>query len=126
MSTENDDKILLEKRKSESQAIGGLESAARRVKVDEKKMESSSVLIQASSVVLQQQLQSQQAAAADPNRPKKQISAYTYFSLQFREIIRARFSYLSSLQIIKAVSQKWNSLNRDQKQPFEMLANEDK
>lgn len=58
--------------------------------------------------------------------PRKPLSAYVYFSQEFREIIRTRFSFLSSAQVMKAVSFKWQSLSKEQKQPFQQIANEDR
>lgn len=63
---------------------------------------------------------------ASENKPKKPLSAYIYFSQEFREIIKQRYPYLTVLQIMKAVSYRWSKLSKDQKAPFEQIANEDK
>lgn len=63
----------------------------------------------------------------DPaNKPKKPLSAYIYFSQEFREIIRQRFQYMTVSNIMKAVSFKWKNLARELKGPFEGAAAEDK
>jgi structure-specific recognition protein 1 len=59
-------------------------------------------------------------------KPKKPLSAYIFFSQEFREIIRQRFPFFNSAQIVKAVSFKWNSLKKEQRLPYEQIANEDK
>lgn len=63
---------------------------------------------------------------SDVSKPKKPLSPYIFFSQEFREIIRQRFSSLNSLQIMKAVSFKWQSLSKEQKDPFERASTEDK
>ena len=60
------------------------------------------------------------------DKPKKPLSAYIYFSQEFREIIRSKFPFLTVAQIMKAVSYRWQLLNKDQKLPFEQIAIEDK
>lgn len=60
------------------------------------------------------------------DKPKKPLSAYIYFSQEFREIIRSKFPFLTVAQIMKAVSNRWQTLTKEQKQPFEQIANEDK
>ena len=54
------------------------------------------------------------------------MSAYIYFSQEFREIIRQRFPFLTVAQIMNAVSYRWKNLSKEQKQPFEQIAMEDK
>lgn len=60
------------------------------------------------------------------NKPKKPLSAYIYFSQEFREIIRQRFPFLTVAQIMRAVSFRWSNLTKEQKLPFESIAIEDK
>lgn len=64
--------------------------------------------------------------APTENKPKKPLSAYIYFSQEFREIIRARFPFLTVAQIMRAVSYRWSNLSKEQKLPFEQIAVEDK
>jgi hypothetical protein len=68
---------------------------------------------------------SQQNQAVE-DKPKKPLSAYIYFSQEFREIIRSKFPFLTVAQIMKAVSYRWQLLTKDQKLPFEQIAIEDK
>lgn len=60
------------------------------------------------------------------NKPKKPLSAYIYFSQEFREIIKLRFPFLTVAQIMTAVGNRWGSLTKEQKAPFELVANQDK
>ncbi|TNV85032.1 hypothetical protein FGO68_gene4044 [Halteria grandinella] len=109
---------LLDKRKSENQAQQ--EEPNRRLKLEEKKDDpKSSVLLQAATTVVQQQHQIQQ-------QTRKPISAYAFFSKQFRDIVRLRLPYVSPIALIKGVTYKWKSLSKEQKTPFENLAIEDK
>lgn len=62
----------------------------------------------------------------DLNKPKKPLSAYIFFSQEFREIIKLRFPFLTVAQIMTAVGNRWGSLTKEQKAPFELVANQDK
>lgn len=128
--------LLLEKRKS-APDTSGLEEPGKRMKLEDRKdsqIFSSSFHLKTATLPggqtgLQSQhslaLASQNSGIVD-NKPKKPLSGYIYFSQEFREIIRQRFPFLNSRQIMKAVSFKWQRLSKEQKHPFESTANEDK
>lgn len=61
---------------------------------------------------------SQNQAAGDL-RPKKPLSAFVFFSQEFREILRQRFPFLTVNQVLKAVNFKWANMNKELKAPFE-------
>jgi hypothetical protein len=54
-------------------------------------------------------------ANSDPSKPKKPLSAYIYFSQEFRELIRQRFPFLNVSQVMKAVTFRWQRLTKEQK-----------
>jgi hypothetical protein len=54
-----------------------------------------------------------QASQNVEDKPKKPLSAYIYFSQEFREIIRMKFPFLTVAQIMKAVSYRWSSLTKE-------------
>lgn len=128
--------ILLEKRKSAADT-SGLEELGKRMKLEDRKdsqtfsssFQLKTATLPGGQISLQSQhshaMASQNSGNAD-NKPKKPLSGYIYFSQEFREIIRQRFPFLNSRQIMKAVSFKWQRLSKEQKRPFESTANEDK
>jgi hypothetical protein len=89
----------------------------KRIKLEENKGDGSSTKIQ---------MTLSQASQNPENKPKKPLSAYIYFSQEFREIIRQRFPFLTVAQIMKAVSYRWGQMTKEQKAPFENVANKDK
>ena len=59
-------------------------------------------------------------------RPKKPLSAYIYFSQDNREIMKEQHAELSSLEMMKHVSYKWNLMSQEEKHAYNILATEDK
>jgi hypothetical protein len=59
-------------------------------------------------------------------RPKKPLSAYIYFSQEFREKLKSEHTDLSSNDIMKQVSTKWAHMDKDEKNPYNEIAAEDK
>jgi len=59
-------------------------------------------------------------------RPKKPLSAYIYFSQEYRENLKEEHPEWSSHEIMKHVSAKWAHMDKDEKQPYNDMAAEDK
>ena len=47
------------------------------------------------------------------SKPKKPLSAYIYFSQEFREIVRNKYTQMTVTQIMKAVSFQWSTLSKE-------------
>lgn len=59
-------------------------------------------------------------------RPKKPLSAYIYFSQEYREKLKEQHPDWSSHEIMKHVSAKWSHMDKDEKHPYNEMAAEDK
>ena len=59
-------------------------------------------------------------------RPKKPLSAYIYFSQEYREKLKEQHPDWSSHEIMKHVSGKWAHMDKHEKQPYNDLAADDK
>ena len=59
-------------------------------------------------------------------RPKKPLSAYIYFSQEFREKLKMEHVDWSSHDIMKHVSAKWAHMDKDEKYPYNEMAADDK
>lgn len=55
-------------------------------------------------------------------RPKKPLSAYIYFSQEYREMLKEEHPNWTSNDIMKHVSSKWSHMDKDEKQPYNDLA----
>ncbi|KAI8449560.1 high mobility group box domain-containing protein [Phakopsora pachyrhizi] len=62
----------------------------------------------------------------DPNAPKRPLSAYMYFSQDWRERIKAENPEVSFGEIGRLLGQKWKSLSDEEKKPYEDMAGRDK
>ena len=65
-------------------------------------------------------------AKRDLARPKKPLSAYIFFSQEVRDKMKAEHPEWNSTEIMKHVSSKWQHMSKEQKQPYNDLANKDK
>lgn len=70
-------------------------------------------------------------APRDPNAPKNPLSAYIYFSNDYREKIKADQSVkaeknLPPSEMMKIVAEKWKTITEEEKEPFSELARIDK
>lgn len=59
-------------------------------------------------------------------RPKKPLSAYIYFSQEYREKLKEDHPEWNSQDIMKHVSAKWAHMDKNGKQPYNDMANHDK
>lgn len=59
-------------------------------------------------------------------RPKKPLSAYIYFSQDFREKLKEQHPEWSSNEIMRHVSAKWSHMDKKQKEPYNEMAAMDK
>lgn len=71
----------------------------------------------------------------DPNMPKKPLSAYIYFSqevsivgvnVKIREVIKRENPHMPVAEIMKEVSVRWSKMLKENKKPYEELAQRDK
>jgi len=62
----------------------------------------------------------------DPNAPKRPLSAYMYFSQDWRERIKTEHPEVSFGEIGRLLGQKWKSLSDEDKKPYEDMASRDK
>ena len=47
------------------------------------------------------------------NQIRKPYSGFIYFSQQFLEVIRHRFTYLTNQQVTRALAYRWTNLTRE-------------
>lgn len=62
----------------------------------------------------------------DPNAPKRPLSAYMFFSQDWRERIKTENPEVSFGEIGRLLGLKWKSLAEDEKKPYEDMACRDK
>lgn len=62
----------------------------------------------------------------DPNRPKRALSAFMFYSNEVREQVKAERPDLTFLQIAGEIGSRWRQLSDHQKRPYERMAAEDK
>lgn len=62
----------------------------------------------------------------DPHMPKKPLSAYIYFSQETREKIKKDNPKMPVASIMKEVSNRWNSMTKQEREPYVSAAKEDK
>lgn len=65
-------------------------------------------------------------AKREVSRPKKPLSAYIYFSQEYREKLKEQHPEWCSNDIMKSVSTRWQQMEKSQKEPFVELAAQDK
>ena len=70
----------------------------------------------------------EKAAGADPNAPKKAVSAFFHFSIEKRKALKeeAGDAKLDFAETAKKVSDAWKALGEDDKKKYEALAAKDK
>jgi len=59
-------------------------------------------------------------------RPKKPLSAYIYFSQEYREKLKEQHPEWSSNEIMRHVSAKWSHMDKKLKEPYNEMAAQDK
>ncbi|KNZ61353.1 high mobility group protein B1 [Puccinia sorghi] len=62
----------------------------------------------------------------DPNAPKRPLSAYMYFSQDWRERIKNENPDVSFGEIGRLLGHKWKALSEEEKKPYEDMACRDK
>ncbi|TFK19364.1 hypothetical protein FA15DRAFT_674486 [Coprinopsis marcescibilis] len=62
----------------------------------------------------------------DPNKPKRALSAYMFFSQDWRERIKAENPDAGFGEVGKLLGAKWKELDEEEKKPYVELANKDK
>ncbi|KAK9717748.1 Non-histone chromosomal protein 6 [Basidiobolus ranarum] len=62
----------------------------------------------------------------DPNAPKRALSAFMFFSQEWREKVKTENPDVSFGQIGKILGEKWNKMDETEKKPFAAKAEEDK
>lgn len=62
----------------------------------------------------------------DPNKPKRALSAYMFFSQDWRERIKAENPEAGFGEVGKLLGAKWKELDEEEKKPYVELANKDK
>ncbi|KAH6911927.1 high mobility group box domain-containing protein [Coprinopsis sp. MPI-PUGE-AT-0042] len=65
-------------------------------------------------------------AEKDPNKPKRPLSAYMYFSQDWRERIKTENPEAGFGEVGKLLGAKWKELDEEEKKPYVELANKDK
>lgn len=55
-------------------------------------------------------------------RPKKPLSAYIYFSQEYREKLKEQHPEWSSNEIMRHVSSKWSHMDKKLKEPYNEMA----
>jgi len=63
---------------------------------------------------------------ADPNAPKRSLSAYMFFANEQRDIVRSENPGIQFGEIGKLLGEKWKALDAEGKAPYESKAEEDK
>ncbi|EMD60960.1 hypothetical protein COCSADRAFT_98214 [Bipolaris sorokiniana ND90Pr] len=63
---------------------------------------------------------------ADPNAPKRGLSAYMFFANEQREKVREDNPGIKFGEVGKLLGEKWKALNEKQRQPYEAKAALDK
>ena len=64
--------------------------------------------------------------AKDPNKPKRALSAYMFFSQDWRERIKNENPDAGFGEVGKLLGAKWKELDDEEKKPYVDLANKDK
>jgi high mobility group protein B2 len=62
----------------------------------------------------------------DPNRPKRAMSAFMFFSNANREIVKAQSPNLSFTEIAREIGSRWKNLRSSDKAPYQTLADQDR
>lgn len=62
----------------------------------------------------------------DPNAPKRGLTAYMFFAIEQREIVRDENPGITFGQVGKLLGQRWKELDEVQRTPYEVKAAEDK
>eukprot|EP01029_Cantina_marsupialis_P017095 TRINITY_DN383_c2_g2_i1.p2 TRINITY_DN383_c2_g2~~TRINITY_DN383_c2_g2_i1.p2 ORF type:complete len:367 (-),score=120.77 TRINITY_DN383_c2_g2_i1:259-1359(-) len=62
----------------------------------------------------------------DPNAPKKTKSAYIFFSMRCREILKEEGSVIKGKEILPEIGRRWAALSAEEKKEFEEKSAEDK
>lgn len=62
----------------------------------------------------------------DPNAPKRALSAYIFFTKEFRPIIKRDNPTLKFGEIAKKLGETWREMDDEEKVPYNKLASEDK
>lgn len=62
----------------------------------------------------------------DPNRPKRSMSAFMFFSNANRDIVKAQNPGLSFTEIAREIGNRWAVLSQDDRSPYATLAAQDK
>lgn len=65
-------------------------------------------------------------AKREVSRPKKPLSAYIYFSQEYREKLKEQHPEWSSNEIMRHVSAKWSHMDKKLKEPYNEMAAHDK
>lgn len=60
------------------------------------------------------------------SKPKKNLSAYIYFSNDVRKKLQDKYPELSIKEITSKIGEKWHTLSNDERNPFDDLAKKDK
>ena len=69
---------------------------------------------------------SKKGAEKDPNKPKRPLSAYMFFSQDWRERIKAENPEAGFGEVGKLLGAKWKELDEDEKKPYVEQAAKDK
>ena len=69
---------------------------------------------------------SKKGAEKDPNKPKRPLSAYMFFSQDWRERIKAENPEAGFGEVGKLLGAKWKELDEEEKKPYIEQANADK
>jgi len=62
----------------------------------------------------------------DPNMPKRYMSSYIFFSNDYRPIVREKDPSLTLPEVSRCLGIAWKNLTKEQRQPYEKRASEDK
>ncbi|KIY48526.1 hypothetical protein FISHEDRAFT_25953, partial [Fistulina hepatica ATCC 64428] len=65
-------------------------------------------------------------AKKDPNAPKRPLSAYMFFSQDWRDRVRAENPDATFGEVGKLLGAKWKEMNDDDKKPYTQQAKADK
>ncbi|KAI8375027.1 high mobility group box domain-containing protein [Choanephora cucurbitarum] len=65
-------------------------------------------------------------AKKDPSAPKRSLSAYMFFSQEWRDTIKKENPEASFGQIGKLLGEKWKSMDDEEKKPYIEMAEADK
>ncbi|GBG75548.1 hypothetical protein CBR_g20179 [Chara braunii] len=62
----------------------------------------------------------------DPNAPKRALSGYMFFCKEEREATRKENPLISFAEIGKAIGEKWQSMSKEEKAPYEAMSRKDR